>query len=78
VSDEIATRLAEFERREHVLSKRRRELHERIDFLESITVPLKADAAAQLSAFKRSELRCSFERRRLHHEIDELRARAYG
>jgi len=75
-ADEISTRLAEFDRRERLLSKRRRELHERIDFLEAITVPLKPDAIAQLSAFKRSERSCSFERRQLHHEIDGLRAQA--
>ena len=74
--DETSTRLAEFTRRERLLSKRRRELHERIDFLEAITVPLKPDAIAQLSAFKRSERSCSFERRQLHHEIDELRRAA--
>ena len=71
-ADELATRLEHFERRERLLSRRRRELHERIDFLEAITVPLKPDAIAQLSAFKRSERSCSFERRQLHHEIDEL------
>ena len=77
-SDGVLAQLRELEQKERILSRRRHELHERIDFLQGVTVKLKPDVVAQLTAFKRSERSCSLGRRRLHHQIDELRAQVRG
>jgi predicted transcriptional regulator len=71
-ADERAARLVELEREERELSKRRRELHARIDSLQAAPTPLSLTFAAQLDAFKRAEVVVSANRHRLHREIDEL------
>ena len=77
-ADDARRRLFDLQREEALVSKRRRELHKRIDFLEGVAVPLNATFAAQLEAFKRTEKRDSAERRRLHREIDRLRDEFVG
>jgi predicted nucleic acid-binding Zn-ribbon protein len=71
-ASEDALRLAELEREERELSKRRRELHARIDLLEAAPAPLSLTFAAQLDAYKRAEYIASRDRRKLHREIDRL------
>lgn len=65
--------LKELEDEERLVSERRRELHERIDQLETARKPLRPAYAAELDAYKRSEASLSGRRRTLHRKIDRLR-----
>lgn len=72
--EETAERLAELRIEERELSRRRRQLHVRIDTLQAAPVPLNLTFSAQLQAFERAEVVVSANRRRLHREIDALSA----
>jgi hypothetical protein len=71
---ELAALLVE----EREMSKRRRELHARIDSLEAAPQPLALTFAAQLDAYKRAERKLSLNRRLLHRKIDEIAAGQAG
>lgn len=73
-TDEAIRELDALERHEREISKRRRELHARIDSLEAAPKPLNLTFEAQLNAYKRAETQVSRERRLLHRKIDELAA----
>lgn len=73
--DDPRRRLFDLEREERTVSRRRRELHKRIDFLQEAPAPLNPSFAAQLEAYKRAERRDSTARKLLHQQIDELRLR---
>lgn len=63
---------------EQAISRRRRELHARIDTLAGAPGPLNDSLAAQLERYRRAEIEVSRTRRRLHREIDELAATLAG
>ena len=71
---ELGVLLAQLEREERLVSKRRSTLHDRIDFVRAGGYASADPAEEQLSALQATEHELSGRRRVLHQKIDELRA----
>jgi chromosome segregation ATPase len=73
--DETADLLARLEEEARALSRRRRQLHERIDFARASAFG-DPDAAARLVKLEADEQELSRKRRELHSRIDALRGQS--
>ena len=75
VDTEVARRaeLSQLEAEERALSRRRRQLHEKITFVRGGGRGIGPEAEALLFSLEAEELSVSAKRRRMHMRIDELR-----
>ena len=72
--NELGVLLAQLEREERDVSKRRSRLHDRLDFVQSGGSAATGLADEQLASLRAAEYELSQQRRALHLLIDELRA----
>jgi hypothetical protein len=71
---ELAVLLAQMEREERIVSRRRGTTQDRIDFIETGGYPDEEQGAEQIESLRLAELALSERRRILHRRIDEVRA----